>query len=125
MKKNLIILLFSAILILATAFIGFGQDCQGKPVSLNNGTATLSGKTGGCNKFAFSIAEGQRVRVTLTSTDGNARFGLQDGAEDETGAEYYSNLTSFNNVLTFADFSIEVDGPQSTAFTLKIVVTNK
>jgi hypothetical protein len=125
MKKKLSFLLFSAILMLTSAIIGFGQDCESKSVKLNNGTATLSGKTGSCNKFAFSVEEGQRVKVTITSTDGKANFGLQDGADDETGSKYYSNLKSFNNILTFADFSIEVGGTASTAFTLKVIVTDE
>jgi hypothetical protein len=125
MKKTLKILLLTSLLVLALATANFAQDCGSKRVTLNNGSATLSGKTGGCNKFAFVIGEGQRVRVTLTSTDSKARFELQDGAEDETGSSVYGNLTTFNKVLTFAEFSIDVGGTNSTAFTLKITVSDE
>lgn len=112
-------------LVLAFAATSFAQDCESKQVTLNNGAATITGKTGDCNRFAFVIDEGQRVRVVLTSTDSKARFELQDGAEDETGAKSYSNLTSFDKVLTFTDFSIDVGGTNSTTFTLRITVTDR
>ena len=109
---------------LATA-LAVSAQCEARTVSLASGAATLSGQTGGCNRYSFSISEGQRVKVTLTSTDGSARFDLQDGAEDETGAVLYSNRTSFDDVLTFTDFSIETKGSASTAFTLKITVSGE
>lgn len=110
---------------LAFAIGSFAQDCTAKAVTLNNGTATLSGKTGGCNKFKFTITEGQRVKVTLTSADGKARFELQDGAEDEIGAVFYTNQTSLDKVLKFEEFSIDAKGTAGAAFTLKITVTDE
>lgn len=109
---------------LAFSFSASAQ-CEAKKITLTGGTATISGKLGGCNRFAFVIEEGQRVRAVLTSTDSKARFELQDGAEDETGAKSYSNLTSFDKILTFADFSIDVGGTAPTAFTLKVTVTDR
>ena len=110
---------------LAFPVSSFAQDCTAKTVTLNGGTATLSGKTGGCNKFKFKITESQRVKITLTSADSKARFELQDGAEDETGSVFYSNQTGFDKVLTFDEFSIDVKGTTGATFTIKVTVTDE
>lgn len=119
-----ITLLMSILMLVFTVNL-FAQYCEPTQVTLNNGSATVTGKTSGCNRFAFIIDEGQRVKASLTSTDSKARFNLQDGAEDETGSKVYSNLTSFDKFLTFGEFSIEVKGTASTSFTLKVTVTDE
>jgi hypothetical protein len=124
MKKIIQIMLLTSLMMLAFATASFAQQCEAKLVTLTNGSATVTGKTGGCNRFAFVIDEGQRVKANLTSTDSKARFELQDGAEDETGSKSYANLTSFDKVLTFSEFSIDLGGTASTAFTLKVTVTD-
>jgi hypothetical protein len=122
--KIIKITLLTFLLMLGFTATSFAQYCEPTLVKLTNGSATVTGKTGSCNRFAFVIDEGQRVKATLTSTDSKARFELQDGAEDETGSKSYANLTSFDKVLTFGEFSIDVSGTASTAFTLKVTVTD-
>lgn len=101
------------------------QDCRAATVTLNGGTATLTGKTGGCVKYRFVIESGQRARVTLRSTDNNARFALQDGAEDETGSTFYEGQSSLDKVLEFEEFSIEVTGTAGVGFTLSVKVSDQ
>ena len=125
MKNTIKILVVATAMMLAFAVSSFAQDCTAKAVTLNGGTATLSGKTGGCNKFKFKITESQRVKITLTSADSKARFELQDGAEDETGSVFYSNQTTLDKVLTFDEFSIDVKGTAGATFTIKITVTDE
>lgn len=70
----------------AFAAEAYGQDCRATDSNLTNGSFTASAKTGGCVKYRFEARPGQRLIVTLRSTDNKARFDLQDGAEDETGS---------------------------------------
>ena len=125
MKNTIKILVVTSAMMLGFAVSSFAQDCTAKAVTLNGGAATLSGKTGGCNKFKFTITEGSRVKVTLTSDDSKARFELQDGAEDETGSVFYSNQINFDKVLKFDEFSIDTKGSPGATFTLKITVTDE
>jgi hypothetical protein len=124
MKKNIQILISMSTLVLALAISSLAQ-CEAKKITLTNGTATLSGKTGGCNKFKFSVATGKRVRVTLNSADSKARFDLYwDAEEDETGTELFENQTSINEVLEYPNWLINIAGTSGATYTLKITVTD-
>lgn len=115
--------LITIALSLALAACTFGQDCSATPVKINaNGSAAISGKTDGCVRYGFTIQQGSRVQITLTSADNAARFDLQDGADDETGAEIFAALTSFDRLLTFDEFSVDIHGSPAAAFTLKVNV---
>lgn len=126
MKKFVKIGLFASLLITVFAINSLAQ-CQAKAVSFPSGseTITLSGKTGGCNKFKFSITEGQRVKVSLTSTDSKAKFNLQwSASEDETGTELFENQTSFDQILNYPDWEIWVTGTADASYALKITATD-
>ena len=114
--------LFASALLLASVLSAAAQDCRAKDVTLSQGPVTLSGKTGGCLKYRFAVEQGTRAVVTLKSSDSKARFDLQDGAEDETGSSFYENLTSFDRVIAFDEFSVEVRGTGSASFTLTVKV---
>ena len=115
-------------MMLAFAVNSSAQQCAAKNITLpKDGTAlTLTGKTGGCNKFRFSITKGQRLTAKLTSDDDKARLGLgwADG-EDETGSDLWEGMTTFSEVLNYEDWDIWVTGSASTSFTLKIKVTDE
>lgn len=109
----------------AFAADSYGQDCRAADSNLTNGSFTASAKTGGCIKYRFEARPGQRLIVTLRSTDNRARFDLQDGAEDETGSNFYENQTSFDGKLEFEEFTIEVKGTASAGFTLNVKVIDR
>ena len=117
-------MLLTSMLILAFAITSFAQ-CEAKKITLTNGTATLSGKTGNCQRIAFDISEGQRVRVSVTSTDSRARFLIQNGAEDDTATTGWGPVASFDKILDSSYWEIGVSGTASTAYTLKITVTDE
>lgn len=124
-------------LLLAGSFAGFlllffqagvNAQCNAKQLAFpdDGDTITINGKTGGCNKFNFSIEDGQRVIVKITSTDNRARFNLQwNASEDETGMELFENQTSFDRKLNYPDWEIWVTGTASAAFTLKITAVSQ
>lgn len=119
MKNTLKIILTTSILMFTFAITSFAQQCERKEITLNNGSATVTGKTGGCNLYVFVTDPGDRVRATLTSTDSRARFTLTAGDDEMTS----SNLTTFDKVLDVGYILIDVKGTASTAFTLKVSVT--
>ncbi len=117
-------MLLTSLMMLAFAITSFAQ-CEAKKITLSNGTATLSEKTGSCQRFAFDISEGQRVKLSLSSTDGNARFALQNGAEDDTGTTGWDNLSTFDDVPDSTYWEVGVTGTSTTAYTLKITVSDE
>jgi hypothetical protein len=128
MKKPIQFMLLTSLLMLAFATTSFAQECKpksfifnGMPLGSSDGDlqATLTGKTGGCNKFRYlDKDEDERTKVTLTSTDGKARFQIKSIESGTT----YSNLTSFNQTIPSGTIEITVTGTDSTDFTLKIFV---
>jgi len=78
MKKILRFMLIASFAMFAFALTGFAQK-----LNSNNRTATLTGKISSCQRFTFDFSEGQRLRISLTSTDNKARFVLQNRAEVE------------------------------------------
>jgi hypothetical protein len=127
MKKIQKITLLMFLLLVAFSATSFAQECESKSFIFNGMPlgdegdlqATLTGKTGGCNRFAYlDKDEDERTKVTLTSTDGKARFQIRSKESGKT----YSNLTSFNQTIPAGTIEITVTGTASTAFTLKIIV---
>ena len=110
---------------LAFAVTSFAQECERQEITLNNGSATVTGKAGGCNLFVFVTDPGDRVRVNLTSADSKARFIFTAGEETDSGYMTASNLTTFDKVLDVGYFLVDVKGTASTAFTLKVSVTGE
>jgi len=103
-------------------------QCAAKRVAFptDSNTITLTGKTGGCNKYKFMVDVGQRVIVKITSTDNRARFSMQwDASEDETGTELFENQTSFDRSLEYPEWLIWATGTAGTAFTLKITAVDE
>lgn len=125
MKQILKFTLLSVVVTMALSISSSAQDCRAATMKLTDGAATISARTGGCVKYRFVIASGQRARVTLSSTDGKARFDLQDGAEDETGSTFYENQVSLDRVLEFEEFTIEVRGTSGTGFTVNVKVSDQ
>ncbi len=123
MKKIQQIALLMVLIVSAFAVTSFAQECERKEITLNNGSATITGKTGGCNLYVFVTDPGDRVKATLTSTDSKARFTFTAGEETNEGYLTASNLTTFDKVLDVGYFLIDVKGTASTAFTLKVSVT--
>ncbi len=119
MKKIQKITFLMFLLMSAFAVNSFAQQCERKEITLTNGSATVTGKTGGCNLFVIVTDPDDRVRATLTSTDSKARFTLTAGDDEMT----FSNLTTFDKVLDVGYILIDVKGTASTAFTLKVSVT--
>lgn len=124
MKRIQKITLLLILLLSAFTINSFAQKCERKEIELSDGftgSATITGKTGGCNLFYAGIDGGDRVKITLTSTDGKARFTLTPG----DGKTYPSspNLTTFDRVIEVGLFSIDVKGTDSTSFTLVVSVT--
>lgn len=124
MKNSIRLLTFSVFVILGFAMSSLGQNCVAKNVKLTNGSATVSGKTGDCTIYVFSVDAGQRTRIDLRSSDNNARFDVVDGTEDETGAVLYENATKLDKVFKFEEFTIEVRGTAGATFTLSVKVGN-
>jgi hypothetical protein len=128
MKKIQKITLMMFLLLVAFSATSFAQECESKsfifkglPVGSSDGDvfANITGKTGGCNRFRYlDKDEDERTKVTLTSTDGKARFQIKSIESGTT----YSNLTSFNQTITAGTIEITVTGTDSTDFTLKIYV---
>lgn len=126
MTNVLRLALSASILIAGLALTAFAQcDGPAKNVALTKGSATVSGKTGGCIRYAFKAASGQRLKIAFTSGDSIGRFDMQDGANDETGASVTTDLIGYNEVLEFDEFVITVKGTPSAAFTLKVIVTDE
>jgi hypothetical protein len=127
MKKIQKITLMMFLLMIAFSATSFAQECESKSFIFNGMPvggegdlqATLTGKTGGCNRFAYlDTDEDERTKVTLTSTDSKARFQIRSKESGKT----YTNLTSFNQTIPAGTIEITVTGTASTAFTLKIIV---
>jgi hypothetical protein len=128
MKKIQKVMLMMFLLTAAFATASFAQECKpksfifnGLPLGSTDGDvwANIAGKTGGCNKFRYlDKDEDERTKVTLTSTDGKARFQIKSIESGTT----YSNLTSFNQTITAGTIEITVTGTDSTDFNLKIYV---
>jgi hypothetical protein len=129
MKKIQKITLLIILLISAFAATSFAQECEPKSIaftfppeseeSLGDTYATVTGKTGGCNRFRYLDKDkDERTEVTLTSTDGKARFQIKSVESGKT----YTNLTSFNQTITAGTVEIIVTGTASTVFTLKVIV---
>ncbi len=125
MKNTIRLALATAAMVMAFAVGSMAQDCRAKTVAFTDGAATIQAKTGGCVKFRFMVEPGQRAKVTLRSSDNKARFDLQDGAEDETGSTYYEGQSSFDKVIEFDEFTIEVFGTSSVGFTLSVKVIDQ
>lgn len=126
MKNTIKIFFAASMLMFAFTVSSFAQECERKEVELSDGfsgSVTLTGKTGVCNLFVFTMDAGDRVKATLTSTDSKARFTLTRGE----GNYYMSspNLTTFDKVLDVGYFLIDVKGTASTSFTLKVSVTGE
>jgi hypothetical protein len=128
MKKIQKIMLMMFLLMVAFSATSFAQECEAKsfvfkglPLGSSDGDiwANITGKTGGCNRFRYlDKDEDERTKVTLTSTDGKARFQIKSIESGTT----YSNLTSFNQTIPRGTIEIIVTGTDSTDFTLKIFV---
>jgi hypothetical protein len=128
MKKIQKITLMMFLLLVAFSATSFAQECKpksfifnGMPLGSSDGDlqATLTGKIDGCNRFRYlDKDEDERTKVTLTSTDGKARFQIKSIESGTT----YSNLTSFNQTIPSGTIEITVTGTDSTDFTLKIFV---
>ncbi len=128
--KNTIKIFFAASLLMsAFAATSFAQECEPKSISftfppeseesLGDTYATVTGKTGGCNRFRYLDKDkDERTEVTLTSTDGKARFQIKSIESGKT----YTNLTRFNQTIPAGTIEIIVTGTASTAFTLKVIV---
>jgi hypothetical protein len=126
MKKIQKITLLMFLLMTAFATASFAQECERQEVRFDsNRFATVTGKTGGCNLFIFVMDAGERLKVTLTSTDGKARFGFTAGEDTDSGYMTSSNLTTFDKVLDVGYFLIDVKGTASTAFTLKVTLSDE
>ncbi len=121
MKNTIKIFFAASLLMFAFAVSSFAQECERKEITLTNGSATVTGKTGGCNLYVFVTDPGDRVKAALTSTDSKARFTFTAGEGDDYMSS--SNLTTFDKVLDVGYFLIDVKGTASTAFTLKVSVT--
>lgn len=123
MKKYMKLVLLASFVMLAFAFSASAQ-CEVKKVSFPSGsnTITVNGQTGGCTRYGFSITEGKRVTVKLTSSDSIARFDLQNGDDDETGTIVYEGKINFDGTLDTPDWQVVIKGTDSTTFTLKITV---
>ena len=109
-------------------FAEASAQCTAKRVAFPSGSnaITLTGKTGGCNKYKFKVDAGQRVRVKITSDDSRARFHLQwDATEDETGTELFENQTSLDQSLEYPDWLIWATGTAGKAFTLTITAVDE
>ncbi len=124
MRNSLKLLTVSFAFIVGFAISSFGQNCVAKDVKLTNGATTVSGKTGGCTIYVFSVKGGERTRINLSSSDNNARFDVQDGTEDETGATVYENQTKLDKIFDFEEFTIEVRGTAGATFSLSVKVGN-
>ncbi len=113
-------------MMLTLSFAASAQ-CAEKNVSFpgDGNTITLSGNTGGCQRYAFSITAGQKVLIKLASADGRARFDLQNGDDDETGSIVYPNQANFNGELKTPDWMVNVKGSAATSFTLTITVADE
>ena len=109
-------------LMLALAITSFA--CEAKPISIPVSGIKLTEKTGECMRYGFSIQAGQKVTISLTSSDGKARFLIENGDADDTGTTGWSNLTTFSKALNSEDWQVEVKGTEDAIFTLKITVTD-
>lgn len=124
MKNSIKLLTVTFSLMLCFAVSSYSQNCVAKNVKLTDGAATVSGKTGGCSIYVFSVDGGQRTRIDLRSSDNQARFDVQDGTEDETGAVFYENQTKLDKIFTFDEFTIEVRGTAGATFSFSVKVGN-
>jgi hypothetical protein len=127
MKKSIQVIFLTSLMMLAFAVTLFAQECEQKEVRLSGfttGSATVTGKTGGCNLFVFVMDGGDRVKATLTSADNKARFGFTAGEETDPGYMTFSNLTTFDKILDVGYFLIDVKGTASTTFTLTVSITD-
>lgn len=124
MKNSIKLLMISFALMLGFAASTYAQNCVATNVKLTNGAATVSGKTGGCTIYVFSVKGGERTRIDLRSSDNNARFDVVDGTDDETGAVLYENATKLDQVFKFEEFTIEVRGTAGATFSLSVKVGN-
>ena len=122
MKKFVKILLATSLLMLALAITSF--VCKAKSISIPSNGAILSGKTGDCMRYGFLIQAGQKVTVSLTSSDGKSRFSIENGDADDTGTTGWSNLITFSKALDSEGWQVEVQGTDNANFTLKITVTD-
>ncbi len=129
MKRIQKITLLMILLLSAFAATSFAQECEPKSIiftfppeseeSSGDTYATVTGKTGGCNRFRYlDTDKDERTEITLTSTDGKARFQIKSIESGKT----YTNLTSFNQTIPAGTIEIIVTGTASTAFTLKVIV---
>jgi hypothetical protein len=130
MKDLIKFTIYSSVLLLICAAFNLGQNCVAKKVILPEGgnTITLTGNTGRCNKYAFSVEDGQKVSIKLTSTTGKALFNLQwDASEDETGTESIYNQTNTVQTLKYPDWLVSVFSKTggATDFTLKITAIDE
>lgn len=123
MKKLLSLSLFASLLVITSAITSLAQ-CEARKITLSNGNATINGKTGGCQRFSIDISEGQRVRVSVVSTDNRARFVIQNGSEDDTGTTGWGPIAAFDKVLDSEYWEIGVSGTSSVPYTLKITVSD-
>lgn len=124
MKISIKLLTVTFALMLGSTVSSFAQNCVAKNVKLTNGAATVSGKTGGCTIYVFTVEAGQRTRIDLKSSDNKAQFDVQDGTEDETGSTFYENQTKLDKIFKFEEFTIEVRGTPGATFSLSVKVGN-
>lgn len=124
MKKLFNFTIFALLMLAVFAITSFAQ-CEAKKVTMTNGAKTITGTTGSCQRFSFDISAGQRVKVTITSTESKASFVIQNGAEDDTGTTGWGPMTTFDKVLNEDYWEVGVTATSTVSYTLKINVTDE
>lgn len=125
--KHFTLIAFSIVFAVLAMTAEANAQCAAKRVSFPAGgnTITLTGKTGGCNKYVFMVDEGQRVIVKITSGDNRARFTMQwQAPEDETGTEVFENQTSLDRSLDYPTWEIWPTGTAGQTFKLTITAAD-
>ncbi len=126
MKRSIFAALFAGLIVVCLN-AGANAQCAPKQLKFADGSdsITVAAKAGACAKYKFTVDEGQRVIVKITSGDGKARFNLQwDASDDETGTELFSNQTSLDRKMTYTDWLIWATGTAGVDFTLKITAVD-
>lgn len=124
MKKLFNFTIFASLMLAVFAISSFAQ-CEARKIALTNGAKTITGTTGSCQRFSFDITAGQRVKVSIASTESKARFVIQNGADDDTGTTGWGPMTAFDKVLNEDYWEVGVTATSTVSYTLKITVTDE